>query len=63
MVQTPIIPLVNLDWLAFSVTLSESVTEKEQHEFSFNEPPAGYHLFELTGTNIYRRRFICYNSL
>lgn len=61
MVQTPIVPLVNLDWLAFSVTLSESVTEKEQHEFAFNEPPAGYRLFELTGTNIYRRRFICYN--
>lgn len=61
MFQTPIVPLINLDWLAFSVTLSESVTEKDNHEFSFNDPPAGYRLFELTGTNIYRRRFICYN--
>lgn len=53
--------MVNLDWLAFSVLLVPSNTEKDNHSFTLNEP-AGMHLVGFSGTNIYEKRSILYNS-
>lgn len=54
------IGIVNVDWLAFSVHLCETSTERDQHAFTFRTP-YGYKLVEYTGTNIYRRRLILYH--
>lgn len=54
------IGIVNIDWLAFSVSLCESSAERDAHEWIFHDAPSGYRLVEFPGTNIYRRRFILY---
>lgn len=53
--------IVNVDWLAFSVRLCETSTERDKHAFSFRSPE-GYRLVEFTGTNIYKRRIILYHE-
>lgn len=53
-------PIVNLDWVAFSVTLLPRVTETSGEEWQFRQPLQGK-LIEFGGNNIYRRRLIYYN--
>lgn len=53
--------IINVDWLAFSVRLCETSTERDNHAFSFHSP-AGYRLVEFAGTNIYKRRIILYHE-
>lgn len=53
--------IINVDWLAFSVRLCETSTERDNHAFSFRSP-AGYRLVEFAGTNIYKRRIILYHE-
>lgn len=48
---------VNLDWLAFSVTLLPSAEENVSHTFTL-VPPNGYRVDLLPGNNIYRQRAI-----
>lgn len=54
--------LVNCDWLSFSVTLCETTSERDRHEWVFHDAPPGYRLVEFDGTNIYKRRLICYSE-
>lgn len=53
--------IINVDWLAFSVRLCETSTERDNHAFSFHSP-TGYRLVEFAGTNIYKRRIILYHE-
>lgn len=60
---TPIPAIINLDWLAFSVKLLPNNLEKELHQWMLNDlAPFGYKVVEFSGTNIYKRRAIIYNS-
>ena len=59
--KTQPVGIINVDWLAFSVTLLENSKERDAHEWQFHQP-AEYRLIELQGTNIYRRRLILYNK-
>lgn len=53
--------LLNLDWLAFSVRLVPSPTEKDCHEFHLSDISGyGFHVVEFNGTNVYARRSIVY---
>lgn len=53
--------VLNCDWMQFSIVLCESAEEKDAHSFKF-EQPTGYRIFEVTGTNIYRRRLLVYRE-
>lgn len=56
-------PVINVDWLAFSIVLVPSPVEKDAHEFHLADPSSeGFALVEFGGTNIYRKRAIVYNS-
>ena len=54
--------IINVDWLAYSVTLCENSTERDRHEWIFKQPSPPYRLVEFTGTNIYKRRMIVYHE-
>lgn len=54
-------PIINLDWLAFSILLIPSPTEKDEHQFHLNDISRyGFKVVEYVGTNIYARRTIVY---
>lgn len=54
---------INLDWLAFSITLALSPLEKDEHCFVFNDVSSfGVVVRDYPGTNIYRHRMIVFNS-
>lgn len=54
-------PVINIDWLAFSIQLIPSPLEKDSHRFELIDPALlGFRLVELGGNNIYRRRAIIY---
>lgn len=57
----PCAAVFNIDWLAFSVRLFETSAERDAHHFIFGEVP-GCSVFELSGTNIYKRRLIVYDN-
>lgn len=50
-------PLINLDWLAFSVVMPPSSSEEEGIKLN---SPDGFRIVEYTGTNIYKRRAILF---
>lgn len=55
-------PLINLDWVAFSVLLIPNPQEKDAHAFTLNDISAhGFKVLEYSGTNIYSRRAIVYD--
>ncbi len=60
--SSKVLGIINADWLSFSVSLFETSTERDKHEWIFNQPPSGYKMIEFTGTNIYRRRLIVYKN-
>lgn len=54
-------PIINLDWVAFSVLLIPSPQEKDAHQFQLNDISSyGFKVVEYVGTNIYARRAIVY---
>lgn len=54
-------PIINLDWVAFSVLLIPSPQEKDDHQFKLNDISRyGFKVVEYVGTNIYARRAIVY---
>lgn len=56
-------PIINLDWVAFSISLIPNPNEKDAHAFSLNPiDQYGFHVVEFTGTNIYKRRAIVYDA-
>lgn len=58
---TPRVGVLNIDWLAFSVRLLETSTERDAHAFIFR-PVSDCKVFELPGTNIYKRRLMVFNN-
>ena len=54
-------PIVNLDWLAFSVVLADCNRDPETRHFLFNDPEGG-RIKEYPGTNLYQRRIILYSD-
>lgn len=54
-------PLINLDWVAFSVTLCRTDEDSNDTGFVFRNRP-NCRLIELGGNNIYKRRIILYTT-